>query len=46
MLVVRNNDVSVDFYLIGIDTSIKTGNPDMALVEEGLRLTVNELAIY
>jgi hypothetical protein len=42
---VRNNDVSVDFYLIGIDASIKVGNPDIALVEKDLKLADNDSAI-
>jgi hypothetical protein len=42
---VRNLDLEMDFYLIGIDVSIKFGNPDRALIKEGESLASNDPAI-
>jgi hypothetical protein len=43
---VRNNDAGVDFYLVDIDASIKAGNPDIALVEKGVRLAINNRSFF
>jgi hypothetical protein len=37
--------VNLDVYLIGTDVSIKAGNPDISVIEEGLRLADNDSAI-
>jgi hypothetical protein len=42
---IKNNDEDMDLYLISIDASIKDGNPDRAMIEEGLMLADNGLAI-
>jgi hypothetical protein len=31
--------------LLGIDASIKTGNPDKSMIEEGMNIASNDLAI-
>jgi hypothetical protein len=40
--VARNNPVSLDIYITGINASIKAGNPDNSLIEEVLRLVDND----
>jgi hypothetical protein len=39
---IKNNDPWMDLYLINIDTSIKDGNPDRAMIEEGIMLADND----
>jgi hypothetical protein len=42
---VNNLELEADFYLIGIDASIKEGNPDRDLIKESERITSNDPAI-
>jgi hypothetical protein len=42
---IKNNTISMDLYLIGIDARIRAGNPDKTLIDEGLRLADNDTAI-
>jgi hypothetical protein len=42
---VRNLDLEMNFYLIGIDASIKEGNLDRDMIAEGMGLATNDPAI-
>jgi hypothetical protein len=42
---VRNLELEADFYLIGIDASIKESNPDRDLIKESERIASNDPAI-
>jgi hypothetical protein len=44
---IKNKDISllIDFYLIGIDASIKNGNPDEDLLAQADRVASNDPAI-
>jgi hypothetical protein len=42
---VRNNPVFLDVYIIGIDVSIKAGNPDIGLIVEAMGLADNDSPI-
>jgi hypothetical protein len=42
---VRNLDLEIDFYLIGIDASNENGNPDRDMVAESENLATNDPAI-
>jgi hypothetical protein len=42
---VRNLDLEIDFYLIGIDAGIKNGNPDRDMITDGENLATNDPAI-
>jgi hypothetical protein len=42
---VRNNPVSLEVYIIDVDASIKAGNPDIAIIEETIRLADNDHTI-
>jgi hypothetical protein len=42
---VRNILLSLEIYIIGIDASIRAGNPDISLIEEATRLADNDTTI-
>jgi hypothetical protein len=41
----KDNNLNADLYLLDIDAGIKMDNPDLALIEEGLRIANYDPAI-
>jgi hypothetical protein len=42
---IKDNNAYMDLYLIGINANKKDGNPDRAMIEEGIMLTVKHLIL-
>jgi hypothetical protein len=42
---IRNTPLSLEIFIIGMDASIKAGNPDLSLIEEAQRLADNDSTV-
>jgi hypothetical protein len=42
---IKETSLNIEVYIIGIDASIKAGNPDLALLEDALRIADNDPCI-